>query len=64
MQLVPFPVASSGGREVLVNPEQVVCVLAAGDQRSQIVTTGLSAESSISIIVELSVHEVGDRLNS
>jgi hypothetical protein len=64
MQFVALPVAGAGGREVLVNPEQVVCILEAGENRTQIVTTGLSTESSISIVVALSVREVGHRLGA
>lgn len=62
MQFVALPVAGSGGREVLINPEQVVCIMDAGEKRTQIVTTGLSTESSISIVVALSVREAGLRL--
>ena len=47
MQFVALPVAGSGGREVLINPEQVVCILDAGDARTQIVTTGLSIRETI-----------------
>ena len=64
MQLVALPVAGTGGREVLVNPDQVVCILDVGDNRTQIVTTGLSTESSISIIVALGLREVGHRLGA
>ena len=56
--------AGSGGREVLINPEQVVCILDAGENRTQIVTTGLSTESSISIVVALGVREAGLRLGA
>jgi hypothetical protein len=52
LRLVGFPIASGGGRQVHVNPEQVVCVLDVGGDRSQIVTTGLSGEASMSLIVE------------
>ncbi len=58
MRLVSFPTAGSGGRRVHVNPDQVVCVLDAGEGRTQIVTTGLSGESSMSLIVERSVDNV------
>ncbi len=64
MKLIALPVAGSGGRDVLINPQQVVCVLDVGERRSQIITTGLSSESSISIIVELGVREVEARLNA
>ena len=52
LRLVGFPVAGGGGREVHVNPDQVVCVMALGVDRAQIVTTGLAGENSISLIVE------------
>lgn len=58
IRLVRFPVAGGGGREVLVNPEQVVCVLDVGGDRSQIVTTGLSGEHSMSLIVERPMEAV------
>lgn len=64
MQFVALPVAGAGGREVVVNPEQVVCITDAGHERTQIVTTGLSTESSISIVVALGVREVGHRLGA
>ena len=53
MQLIAFQVAGSGGRQVHVNPEHVVCLIDTGEGRTQIVTTGLSGEASISLIVEL-----------
>lgn len=56
--------AGSAGREVLVNPEQVVCLMDYGHARTQIVTTGLSSESSITLTVSLSVREVGARLGA
>lgn len=64
MRFVSLPVAGGGGREVLINPEQVVCIMDAGERRTQIVTTGLSTESSISIVVALGVREVGNRLGA
>lgn len=64
MQFVALPVAGAGGREVLVNPEQVVCLMDAGDNRTQIVTTGLSSDASISVIVALGMREVGLRLGA
>lgn len=54
LHLIGFRLAGGGGREVHVNPEQVVCVLDVGDRRAQIVTTGLSNEASMSLIVEAS----------
>lgn len=62
MSLVALPVAGAGGREVFVNPRHVVCLLDAGPRRTQIVTTGLSAEASISLIVELSATDTARRL--
>jgi len=53
VQLIGFRLAGGGGREVHVNPEQVVCILDVGDSRTQIVTTGLSGEASMSLIVEV-----------
>ena len=64
MRLVRLPVAGAGGRPVIVNAMQVVCVIDIGDKRSQIVTTGLSGEASISLMVELSAGEVADRLEA
>jgi hypothetical protein len=58
LELVGFPLAGSGGRQVHVNPEQVVCVLDLGGERSQIVTTGLSGENSMSLIVERRLEAV------
>jgi hypothetical protein len=62
MSLIALPVAGAGGREVFVNPRHVVCLLDAGPRRTQIVTTALAAEASISLIVELSVTETAHRL--
>ena len=64
MQFVALPVAGAGGREVLVNPEQVVCLLDVGERRTQIITTGLSNEASISVIVSLNLGDVGLRLGA
>ena len=58
IRLIGFPVAGGGGREVYVNPEQVVCVLDIGSDRSQIVTTGLSGQTSMSLIVERPIEAV------
>jgi hypothetical protein len=62
LQLVGFPVAGGGGREVHVNPEQVVCVLDVGGERAQIVTTGLAGENSMSLIVERRMAAVVEAL--
>ena len=56
MRLVELPEA--GGQGLYVNPEQVVCLIEAGKNRTQIVTTGLSGQSSISLIAALPIHEV------
>lgn len=58
LRLVGFPVAGSGGREVHVNPVQVVCVLDLGGDRSQIVTTGLSGQTAMTLIVERKLDAV------
>ena len=52
VQLIGFRLAGGGGREVHINPEHVVCVLDVGERRAQIVTTGLSNETSMSLVVE------------
>lgn len=62
VQLIGFRLAGGGGREVHVNPEHVVCVLDAGERRAQIVTTGLSNETSMSLIVEGTHSAVIDAL--
>jgi len=54
VRLVGFPVAGGGGRRVHINPLQVVCVMDIGDSRTQVVTTGLSGETSMSLILEAS----------
>ena len=54
--------AGGGGREVNVNPEHVVCVLDVGENRTQIVTTGLSNAASMSLVVEASYAAVLQRL--
>ena len=64
MRLVRLPVAGAAGRPIIVNAEQVVCIVDIGDKRSQVVTTGLSGEASISLMVELSAYEVADRLEA
>ncbi len=64
MQLIAFRVAGGGGRHVHVNPAQVVCLLEAGEGRTQIVTTGLSGESSISLVVEMTPDAVAEALKA
>jgi hypothetical protein len=63
LRLVSFPLAGSGGRAVHINPEQVVCVMEAGAGRAQIITTGLSGENSISLIVEGAPNHVVQQLH-
>lgn len=58
MRLVGFALAGAGGRQVFINPEQVVCIMDAGDKRTQLVTTGLSTESSITLLVDVTQAEV------
>ena len=58
MHMFSFVLAGGGGRRVHVNPEQVVCLVDMGDERTQIVTTGLSGATSMSLIVETPVDEV------
>ena len=60
MRLVELP--EVGDRSLFVNPEQVVCLIDSGTSRTQIVTTGLSGESSMSLIVALPVDEVARKL--
>jgi hypothetical protein len=62
VQLIPFPVAGSGGRKVFVNPEQVVCIIDSGDNRAQIVTTGLQGQASMSLVVEMNPALVAEKL--
>jgi len=64
MRLVAFKVAGSGGRPVFVNPEQVVCLMDGGGGRTQIVTSGLSGEHSISLVVDLETTAVAERLQA
>ncbi|HEY0725774.1 MAG TPA: hypothetical protein VGD41_17595, partial [Pyrinomonadaceae bacterium] len=61
-KLVGLPLAGSGGRQVFVNPDQVVCLMDVGGSRTQIVTTGLSTESSITLTVERSLLKVVEAL--
>lgn len=62
MRLIAFPLAGSGGRLVHINPEQVVCLTDLGENRTQIVTTGLSGETSMSLIAELAASAVARKL--
>lgn len=62
MRMFSFLMAGSGGRRVHINPEQVVCLVDMGDERTQIVTTGLSGATSMSLIVETPVEEVSRAL--
>lgn len=58
MRMMSFPVAGGGGRQIIVNPDQVVCLMDMGERRTQIVTTGLAGASSVSIVVEVDQAEV------
>jgi putative Ca2+/H+ antiporter (TMEM165/GDT1 family) len=62
MRLISFLVAGGGGRGVYVNPEQVVCLVDMGEDRTQLVTTGLSGSSSMSLVVEGGVEEIAHAL--
>jgi hypothetical protein len=62
MRLVEFPTAGSGGRKVHINPEQVVCLIDSGDARTQVVTTGLSGENSMSLVVDMAMDDVAWKL--
>ncbi|MFC3068607.1 hypothetical protein [Phenylobacterium soli] len=62
MRLVSLPLAGAGGREVHVNPEQVVCLVDAGQRRTQLVTTGFQGEASMTLMLDLSVDEAALRL--
>lgn len=64
MRLVEFHIAGGGGRPVHINPDQVVCLIESGAGRTQIVTTGLTGESSMSLIVDGEVEEVSRRLGA
>ena len=45
-----------------MNPEQVVCLIDSGKNRTQVVTTGLSGESSMSLIVAMPVEDTARAL--
>ncbi|WP_297695187.1 hypothetical protein [Phenylobacterium sp.] len=62
MKLIPMPLAGAGGRSVFVNPSQVVCLIDLGDRRTQLITTGLQGESSMSLLIELAPAEAARRL--
>jgi hypothetical protein len=64
MRLVSFVMAGSGGRLVHINPEQVVCLMDLGENRTQIVTTGLSGETSMSLIAEVGPDAVAKKLQA
>jgi hypothetical protein len=58
MRMCSFLMAGGGGRRVHINPEHVVCLVDMGDDRTQVVTTGLSGSTSMSLIVEGPLDEV------
>jgi hypothetical protein len=62
MRLVEFPTAGSGGRKVHINPEQVVCLIDSGEGKTQVVTTGLSGENSMSLVVDVALEDVAWKL--
>jgi hypothetical protein len=64
MSLVQFRLAGSGGEDAYVNPAMVVCLMQAGRERTQVVTAGLAGETSISIVVDMDLHDVAAQLNS
>ena len=64
MALVRFRLASSGGEEAYINPAMVVCLMKAGHQRTQVVTAGLTGESSITLIVALDIDEAAECLGA
>ena len=62
MRMFSFLMAGGGGRRVHINPEQVVCLVDMGEDRTQVVTTGLSGTTSMSLVVEGSLEEVARSL--
>ena len=62
MRMFSFLMAGGGGRRVHINPEQVVCLVDMGDDRTQVVTTGLSGATSMTLIIEGSHDEVSRTL--
>lgn len=62
MRLVPLKMSGGGGRLVHVNPEHVVCLIEAGDGRTQVVTTGLQGVSAMSLTVDETPQSVSEKL--
>jgi len=62
MRMYSFQMAGGGGRRVHVNPEQVVCLVDMGDERTQVVTTGLSGAASMTLIVEGPLEDIARTL--
>jgi hypothetical protein len=60
--LVRFRLAGTGGEDAYINPAMVVCLMQAGQGRTQVVTAGLGTESSISLVVEMDLEETANRL--
>ncbi|HEY4031006.1 MAG TPA: hypothetical protein VGM25_11725 [Caulobacteraceae bacterium] len=58
MRMYSFHMAGGGGRRVHINPEQVVCLVDMGDERTQVVTTGLSGTTSMTLVVEGDLDDV------
>ena len=62
VKLVGLPLAGSAGGQVFVNPDQVVCLMEVGSNRTQVVTTGLATESSITLMVDRPLPRVVEAL--
>jgi hypothetical protein len=62
MRTYSFLMAGGGGRRVHVNPDHVVCLVDMGDDRTQVVTTGLSGAASMTLIVEGALEDVARTL--
>jgi hypothetical protein len=64
MSLVRFPLAGTGGDDAYINPSLVICLMKAGQKRTQVVTTGLTGEASISLIVAMDLDETAAQLSA
>lgn len=62
MRMYSFQMAGGGGRRVHINPEHVVCLVDMGEERTQVVTTGLSGSTSMTLIVEGPLDDVARSL--
>ncbi len=63
MALVRVQLAGAGGEVAYINPAMVVLLMHAGKGRTQVVTAGLSGESSISVVVALDLDEAAVQLD-